>query len=312
MNLLESANRQIREYVISHYGNLMSTEEPIFEEKSKIWKAELKANYPRLIKNDYPEEERFIRVLPLRRLGTVCFNESLQFLRDCSTAREDSVKIIRSYLSVWREQAESIIVATSSMQLANTSLARVFLNPISMILANFLQKEEIVLSFEDLEKVRKPIRIKQWLSLLEDLRLVKKIDCGYSYGEMFTALRKKANSDREFETLAVAYVIRESYPMLREIFHINQIETLVHLDSCYYRPALEAEDILYQEAESLFRRFVVEYRYRPRIELRHILHELRNSSALLCKESYYYANEELFHEMLEIKSELPELVFPKT
>jgi len=111
----------------------------------------------------------------------------------------------------------------------------------------------------------------------------------------------------------MAYVLKECYPTLREVFHIRQFETLVHLDSCYYRPALEAETVLYQKAESLFSRFMTDYRFRPRIELRHVLHELRDSRALLCKGSYYYANEELFREMLEIKkSELPEIAFPRT
>ena len=313
MSLLENTTRQIRKYVTCHYGNLLSAEEPNFDERDKVWRAQLKANYPRLIRNDYPDEERFIRVLPLRQLGTVCFNENLQFLRDRSITREESMNILRSYLQMWQERAENIVVEASSLQLANTSPARVFLNPINMILANFLHKEEIVISFEELEKVRKRSRIMQWLSLLEDLKLVKKIGNGYSYGEMFTTLRKKAKSDKEFETLAMAHVIKERYPMLKEVFRIRQFETLVHLDSCYYRPALEAEAVLYQRAESLFSKFIKNYKFRPRIELRHILHELRDSKALLSKKSYYYANEKLFSEMLEIKkSELPEIAFPRT
>jgi hypothetical protein len=314
MSLLENARaRQIRKYVMCHYGNLISTEETAFDAKDKLWKAQLKANYPRLIKNDYPEEGRFIRVLPLRRLGTVYFNENLHFLRDRSITREESIRILRSYLQIWQARIENIVVAVSSLQLANTSSARVFLNPVNMILANFLQKEEVVISFVELEKLRRRAKLMRWLSLLEDLELVKKIEDGYTYGDMFTELRKEAKSDKEFKTLAMAHVLRECYPMLREVFRIRQLETLVHLDSCYYRPALEAETILYQKAESLFSRFMTDYRYRPRIELRHVLHELRDSGALLSKKSYYYANEELYREMLEItQSEIPEIAFPRT
>lgn len=313
MSLLENATQHIRKYVMCHYGNLISIEEPTFDDKGKVWKAQLKANYPRLIKNDYPDEERYIRVLPLRRLGTVCFNENLRFLGDRSITRGDSLNILRSYLQMWQQRVENIVVAVSSLQLANTSSARVFLNPVNKILSNFLQKEEVVISFEELEKVRRPAKLMRWLSLLEDLKLVKKIDEGYTYGDMFPTLRKKAKSDKEFITLVMAHILEECYPMLREVFRIRQLETLVHLDSCYYRPALEAETILYQKEESLFSRFMTDYRYRPRIELRHILYDLRNSGALLSKKSYYYANEELFQDMLEIKrSELPEIAFPRT
>jgi len=201
----------------------------------------------------------------------------------------------------------------SSLQLANTSTARVFLNPVNKILSNFLQREEVVITFEDLDKVRRPAKLMRWLILLEDLELVKKIEDGYSYGEMFTELRKAAKNDKEFITLSMAYVLKKCYPMLREVFRIRQLETLVHLDSCYYRPALEAETILYQKAESLFSKFMTDYTFRPRIELRHVLYDLRDSGALLSKKSYYYANEGLFQDMLEIKrSELPEIAYPRT
>ena len=144
--------------------------------------------------------------------------------------------------------------------------------------------------------MRKRARLGRWLSLLESLKLIKRVESGYTYGEMFTSLRKEAENDREFEVLSMGYILKESYPMLKEVFHIKQFEPLVHLDSCYYRPALEAENVLYQTASSLFRRFMTEYQYKPHVELRHILYELRGSQALLSKKSYYYANEELFKD----------------
>jgi len=311
MSNLEEASAEIRKYVIWHYGNLISIEEPSFDEERKIWEAQLKANYPRLIKNEYPQEQRFIRILPMKQLGTIYFSQQMQFLKDRSTSREECLNIVRSYLQMWRERAESIIVQASALQLAKTSPARVFLNPINVILANFMQKEETVISFEDIEKLRK--RVMRWILLLEELNLVKKVEYGYTYGDMFTALRKEAKSDREFETFVMSYVIQKRYPLLKEVFRIQQFETLVHLDSCYYRPALEAETVLYQRAESLFRRFTENYRPRPYIELRHILHELRDSDALHTKGDYYLANEELFNKMIEAKkTELPELSFPRT
>ncbi len=310
MSATVNVYQKVQQSAMRYYGNLISAEEPIFDEKERLWKAKLKANYPRLIKNDYPEE-RFIRVLPLKGLGTICLNENLQFVKDCSVKREESLFLIRSYLEMWKGQVENIIVSASHLQLAKTSPARVFLNPVNMILANFLQREEVIISFEELDKTRKRARLERWLSLLEALDLIKKIESGYIYGEMFTALRKEAQNDREFEILSMGYILKKSYPMLKEVFHIKQFEPLVHLDSCYYRPALEAEDILHTTAESLFKRFMVEYQYKPHLELRHILHELRDSQALLSKKSYYYANDELFKEMLSLKNQAPEMALPK-
>lgn len=309
MNATEEANMHIRRHIIRNYGSLISTEEPMFDKTTRVWEASLKANYPRLIKNEYPEERRFIKILPMKQLGTLYFDDALQFLRERSTSREECLGILRSYLEMWREKAEHIMVQVSSKQLANTSPARVFLNPVNMILANFMQEKDILIPFEDIEKLRK--KMMRWILLLEDLKLVKKLEYGYTYGEMFTTMRKEAKSDREFETLVMAYVIEMRYPLLKEVFHIQQFETLVHLDNCYYEPALESETVLYQSTQSLFRRFVETYRARPFIELRHTLYELRDSDALRSKEGYYSANVELFDQMLEIKkTEFPEIAFP--
>src|SRR3989337_2214792 len=98
------AVHKIKEYALRYYGNLISADEPTFNEKERLWKAQLKSNYPRLIKNDYPQEERFIRVLPLKGLGTICLDENLQFDKECSSKREDSISLIGSYLEIWREQ----------------------------------------------------------------------------------------------------------------------------------------------------------------------------------------------------------------
>jgi hypothetical protein len=294
-----------------HYGNVFSTEEPVFDEKERLWKAQLKSNYPRLIKNDQPEE-RFIRVLPLKGLGTICLNEDLQFVEACSSKRGDSISLIRSYLEMWQEQVENIIVTASSRQLANTHPARTFLHPANMILANFRQKRDGVITFEELEKLhRRHAKIERWVSLLEDLKLIKKIENGYIYGEMFTQLEKNVHTHSEFENLSMAYILEKSYPLLKEIFHIQQFEPLVHLDSCYYRPALEAEDILYQTADSLFKRFNIDYNYWPTPELRHVLLDLQKSDALRCENSYYYANDDIFKEMLDLKRQAPSIALPQ-
>jgi hypothetical protein len=299
-----------------HYGNLFSTEDPVFDGKERLWKAQLKSNYPRLIKNDQPEE-RFIRVLQLRGLGTLCFNEDLQFVKDCSIKREDSISLIRSSLNIWREQVENIVVTASAIQLANTYPAKTFLHPANMILANYRHKRDTIITHEELEKLRRRhSKIDSWIALLEHLKLIEKQENGYSYGKQFVALEEKSADMQtqdipiEFETLSMAHILETSYPTLKEIFHIQQFEPLVHLDSCYYRPALEAERVLYQTSHSLFRRFAEDYTYRPESELTHTLLELQKSDALKYKAPYNFANDEIFTEMLDLKSQAPVISVP--
>jgi hypothetical protein len=212
---------------------------------------------------------------------------------------------------MWREQVENIVVSASSKQLATTHPARTFLHPANMILSNFRQKRDGVITFEDLDNLRKRhAKIERWISLLKDLELIKRIETGYIYGDNFTKLETKCASHSEFETLSMAYILEKSYPLLKEIFHIQQFEPLVHLDSCYYRPALEAEDILCQSEVTLFKRFVTDYQYRPTPELRHLLLDLQKSDALRLKDSYYYANEDVFEEMLKLKDQAPLMALP--
>jgi len=311
MSVLQQVTKEAREYVLCHYGNLLSVDEPIFDDQERIWTVKLKTNYPRLIKNDAPEE-RYVRTLLIRDLGTLWIDEELKVLKNRSTSRSDCVKILRTRLKTWEERAEKIVVKTSAFQLANTGISRVFLNPISTILANFLEEETTIISFEEIENLRKTERYFQWIRLLEDLELVRKEDEGYAYGNMFTELRRTTKDDQDFLTHAIAYVIRERYPVLKEVFNLRQFETLVHLDSSYYRPALEARRVLFQRAESLFNRYLGKYRYRSRLELPIVLFELCNSQALKREGPFYYANEELFNEMLKMSEDFLTLSSPKT
>jgi len=311
MSVLQKVAKEAREYVLYYFGNLLSVEEPIYDEQERLWKVKLETKYPRLIKNDAPQE-RYVRTLLIRDLGTLWLNEEMNVIKNRSTSREECANILRTRLRTWEERAEKIVVKTSAFQLANTGMARVFLNPISTILANFLQEETAIISFEELENLRKTERYFQWMHLLEDLELVRKEDEGYTYGNMFTELRRQLEDDPDFLTNILAYVIRERYPVLKEVFQLRQFETLVHLDSSYYTPALEARQVLFQRAESLYNRYLAKYRYRSKLELPIVLHELCNSKALNRKGQFYYANPELFEEMLKMSEEFLTLSSPKT
>ncbi len=310
MSILQQVTKEARRHVLSHYGNLLSVDEAFFDEEEKLWKVKVRTDYPRLIRNDSPEE-RFVRTLLIRDLGIICLNEEMKVLKNRCTPRSECVNILRTRLKTWEERAENIVVKTSALQLANTGIAHVFLNPISTILANFLEENTTVITLEEIEKLKKTERYFQWIRLLEDLALVRKEDEGYTYGNMFTELRRQKPENRQFLTHALAYVIRERYSVLKEVFKLKQFETLVHLDSCYYRPALEARRVIYQRAESLFNRYLTKYRYRSRVELPIILLELYNAQALNRKGQLYYANEDLFEEMLRMSEEFLTVSSPK-
>jgi hypothetical protein len=311
MSISQQVAEKSKEYVLFNYGNLILPEKPVFDEKDKLWKVKLKTEYPRLIKNDNPEE-RFVRTLDIQDLGTIWLNEKnevLYVVKEKSSSREDAVETLRIRLKTWEDRAESIIVKSSASHLASTGIANVFLNPIRTVLGVFIQEEDYVITFEELENSRN--NYLKWILLLEDLQLVRKDKTGYIYGNMFTELmRNSGNAD--FMKTVLTYVIRERYPILKEAFGVRQFETLVHMDSCYYRPALEAGRILYQKPESLFKRYFAQYnRYKPELELRASLLDLCTSEALHRKDNYYFGNKELFDDMLAKSEEFLRISSPR-
>jgi len=310
MSVLQEVRKEAQKYILHNYGNLLSAADPVFDEREKLWKVTLKTDYPRLIKNDAPKE-RLVRTLLIEDLGAVWIDEKLKVLKTRSTSRGACLGILRTRLNTWEERAERIIVQTSANELANTGIARVFLNPVSMILANFLEEETTIIPVEEVERLRKTARIFQWMCLLEDLNFVRKIPEGYTYGNMFTEVRRQTADEQAFLTFVFAHLIRERYSLLRDVFQLKQFESLVHMDSCYYRPALEARRVLFQTSESLFNRYMVQYRNRRRLYLPGILLELCNSQALRRTDKYYSANEDLFEKMLQKSEKTIKLSSPK-
>jgi len=300
-----SATEQIRKYVVQHYGNLISIVEPRFDARNGIWLAELKSDYPRIIRDDRRPDERMIRFLSLRRLGTVMLSEDLQSF-DC-TPRETCIQNLSAFLDIWHERAERIIVRASSEHLARIDEARWVLAKVGMIVSNLLQNEMI--SDEDLAFYvpRDRHRMGRYLKLLEGLDLVSRTDGGYTYGPLFAELRTRITDPEEFEIVALSHVIRERYSTLRESFGISQLETFVHVDSCYYRPALEAESLIYRTRSSIVSHYGRFYGQKPPLRIAYILGKLVHAKALEYEDGYYFGNEHLFSQMLDMKSEMAEL-----
>jgi len=241
----------------------------------------------------------------MKNLGTVRFSEDLKPL--AATSRDECIRHLNTLLRMWQERAERIILTASSDQLAKIGETQWVLAPFRMIVSYLLQKEAI---YDDEIERERPIREKklsQYLKLLESLDLVRRINNGYTHGNLFTALSEKSQDITEFKTAIMSCIIRERYSMLTDIFDISQLETFVHVDSCYYKPALEAEKILHLKRDTIIRYYFTLYGRKSPIRLAYILDELVGANALKYADKYYFGNEELFEHMLKMKDELYEL-----
>lgn len=304
-----SVVEEIRRYAVRHYGNLISVGEPEFDARAKTWLAELKSDYPRMIHDDRSPNERILKFLSLRRLGIIKLGENLELIE--ATDRANCIQNLSSFLSMWQERAERIIVRVSSDHFARINEAQWVLAKVGMIVSNLLQKEIILEEEIASHHPREEAKIRRYLKLLEGLDLVRQIDEGYTYGNLFTELRRKMSDVQEFKTMVLSHVIRERYSTLKETFGISQLEPFVHMDSCYYRPVLEAEKLLYWTSNSIIAHYTRLYGRKSPLRLTYILGELVNVKALEHEDKYYFGNEKLFSQMMDLKSEMAELAPPR-
>jgi len=283
--------------------------EPEFDAKTKTWLAELRSDYPRIIQDDRSPSERILKFLSLRRLGIIKLGENLQPLE--ATSRQVCIRNLSSFLDMWQERAERIIVRVSSDHFARINETQWVLAKVGMIISNLLQKD--VISEDEIAShhPREEAKIRRYLQLLESLDLVRQVDEGYTYGNLFTELRRQTGDFQEFRIAILSHVIRERYSALKETFGISQLEPFVHVDSCYYRPTLEAERLLYLTNDSIVDRYARLYGRKSPLRITYILRELVNVKALEYEDRYYFGNEHLFSQMLDLKSQMAELAPPR-
>ena len=307
-----SAMSAVRKYAIQHYGNLISVDEPEFDSRDKTWVAELRSDYPRIIHDDRSPNERILKFLSLRRLGTIRIGENLEPLE--ATSRETCVNNLSCFLDMWQERAERIIVKASSDNLANINEARWVLGKIGTIISRLKLNNVILDSELNALPTKEAGKLRRYLQLLEGLDIVNHKDDGYSYGNMFTELSVKTKNDFEkLSTAILSHIIKERYSALRETFGISQLETFVHVDSCYYRPALEAERLIYWNVDSFTDHCAMFYGNKSKVYFRlpYILEELVNVKALEYEDKFYFGNEELFKQMQTLRDEMAELASPR-
>lgn len=307
-----NAKSVIRKYVNQHYGNLISVDEPKFDSKNGAWIGELQSNYPRIIRDDRCPNERIVKFLSLRRLGTVQVHEDLK-IKD-ATSRDVCVRNLSGHLDLWQRRAERIILAASADNFADLGDVKWILGKIETIISR-LQWDDVIYNYElDSLGREEAERYRKYIKLLESLDIIKQDEKGYSCGNLFTELRYQTNNDyRKMSKQIISHIIKTRYSALRETFGIKQLDRYVHVDSCYYRQALEADDLIYWTKESFARQCSLVYRNKSKAYFRlpYILQELITVNALNFEDNLFFGNEKLFEKMQKMKSQYSDITSPR-
>src|SRR3990172_12784786 len=109
--MMSSLEYIVKKHTVENYGDLIVADKPIFDENRKIWKAQLRSTYPRIIE-DEKSKEIIIRFLNLRDLGTIEINDNLKIIK--ATSNEICEHQLTSRIDLWKQQAEKIVVTASS------------------------------------------------------------------------------------------------------------------------------------------------------------------------------------------------------
>lgn len=302
MNTLEHT---VQKYAVDNYGDLIVPDKPVFDEKTKIWKAQLRSTYPRIIE-DEKSNEVLVGFLDLRDLGMIKLNDKLQVLDATPSKKCDEQ--LSSRLDLWKQQTERIVVTASSDVFAKIEESIHVLNPLELILEqliNTVKDKEIKILDTDIHEQRNTDRIMQYLELLLELDIVRRVQGGYVHGNTYVGLLEKEKSNsRKLRTVLLSYVIKQKYSTLRQVFGIRQLEPYIHLANAYYSASLEAERLIHISRPHLYQRYQNFYKKITTWEFDSKLNELIDKESLQYENNYLMGNKEHFDNMLEMKQEV--------
>lgn len=293
----------VKKHTTENYGDLIVSDKPIFDENTKIWKAQLCSTYPRIIE-DEKSKEIIVRFLNFRDLGTIEINENLRIIN--ATSNKQCEYHLTSRIDLWKQHAEEIVVTASSDVFAKIAEGIHVLHPLWLVLGEitkFKKENNFMVEGDEIDQQRRPTKIRQYLELLAELDIVRKADNGYTYGNVLVGLLEKGSTEkpRELQNILLSHVIKRKYSTLRQVFGITQLEPFVHLANAYYWPSLDAEKLMHTTRSHLYQRFQDYYDKVSSWDFDSKLSELIDNDAIQDKNGYLIGNKDQFDVMLELK-----------
>lgn len=305
---MSSAVQQVAfRYLFSHYGDFILADNPIFDDKEQVYISNLRSDYPLIFQDDRTLENRF-HLLKVNHLGSIFIDKDCKVLKDRTTSREECIENLKLFFKLWLKRAEEIIVSSTAESLVYVSKFNHYFDTIDSILGSIYDNSYI--SDEDINDCRHSKRLNKthlYLELLQGLEIIRRNRTGYSPGNTFVSLKEKSSEmgKEHFVDLLLAYIIKERYPTLRDVFKLTILEPTIHVDSCIYLPEIEEGTSIFRTEESIQKDFK-EYYSKPIgiLDLRLHLRRLENCEAIRRDGKHYFGNEDLLAKMIERKKEL--------
>jgi hypothetical protein len=304
----------------------VSAESPEFDEDTRKWVAGIRSNYPVYIQDDREPENVSLHFIEIKNLGKITFDEKLSVIKQESTPRERCWETIQSLLKSYNDRTERIVVQASADCLVNMPEFRHFFTPIDQIVTALLEHDEVL--FDNLLKYRQRRNVNkmlQYINLLENMEIIsRKIDqiktapqfwlLHKAYEEEIISekdQKKEIRFDEEaFRRAIIADFIKTRYTALTEVFNIHRADPSIHVDSCIYRPAIEAEEVICLTTKSIQDSYNLTYGKINEYTLANYLRRLRNVDAIEKNGNYWCGKSKLVDKMVELKKDMPMLTPP--
>lgn len=324
-----SAQRTIKSYVLHKYGLNISAECPEFDISSKKWVADIKSNYPVYIQDDRTPNNVSLHFIKIKNIGKVTFDEKLSIIKGESTPRDKCLETVQNLLKSYNDRTERIVVQASADCLVTMPEFRHFFTPIDQIITALLEND--VVSIDALLKHRPhkvAQKMTQYLKLLQAMEIVNcEADCirpSTQYWLLHERYEKKPEGlidnkkiefDEEgFRRAIISDFIKTRYTALTEVFDIRRVQPSIHVDSCIYRPSIEAEEVICLSQQSVLNSYTSTYGRINDFTLANYLRRLYNVGLIERKiernGKFWCGTQNLVDSMIEMKKEMPILAPP--
>ena len=165
--------------------------------KQKFGWLNLDSTYPRIVTDDVSGEV-LVGFLDLKGLGTIRLDDNSHIID--ATSRKNCDDQLSSRLDLWKRQTERIVINASSDVFAKIKESIHVLNPLELILDQLVRTvkdSEIKILDSDIDEQNNPDRIMQYLELLLELEIVRRVQGGYIHGNACVGLLEKTNTSKK-------------------------------------------------------------------------------------------------------------------
>lgn len=309
-----SAEAVIQRFAYNEYGQNIFIDPPSFDSESKMYYANIRSKLPVFIHDDRFPGDYKVRVLRIDSLGKIYLNENLQIIPNLTTKREKCYTNLETLLENWRHRIENIVVTSSSTEFAKIKEFRNHFGKIELLLDHLIEFGEIK-NFQLSKHMPRTDqnKLKRYLSLLEGIDLVRKVETGYIMGNTLVGLTKRFEDDEEQLQISVlSHIIRHRYSTLKQVFDLNILERTIAIDNVIYYPEIELGESIYRHRSSIQRSYKFHYKKNINpLRLTRILKRLERCEAIMRDGDNFFGQDHLREDMITKKENEPPLVISR-